>query len=58
MITSLQIMNIYQRLSIYGNNFVGSIYPYTVNPNALYAGLKNLIITYNILGKVINIDHV
>ena len=58
MITSLQIINKYQRKPIYVNNFRGLIYPYTINSNAVYNGLKNIIIIYNILGKAIKIDHV
>ena len=50
-------MNKYQRKSIHGNNFIGLIYPHTINLNAVYDGLENIIIIYNILGKVITIDH-
>ena len=51
-------MNKYQRKSINGNNFIVLIYPHTINLNAVNDGLENMIIIYNILGKVIKIDHV
>ena len=51
-------MNKYQRKPIYGNDFIGLIKSHIINPNAIYDGLKNIMIIYNILGKVIKIDHV
>ena len=50
-------MNKYQRKSIHGNNFIVSIQPQIINLNVVYDGLENMIIMYNILGKVIKIDH-
>ena len=51
-------MNKYQRKHIHENRFIVLIYPYTMNPNAAYAGFKSIIIIYNILGKIIKIDAV
>ena len=59
MITSLQIMNKYQRNPIYCSNFIDSIKPqlHTINQNDVYVGLKTIIIIYA-LGKFIKIDNV
>ena len=52
-------MNIKESKPIHVNNFRGLIKPHTINSNAVYNGLKILIIIYNIiLGKAMKIDHV
>ena len=51
-------MNNYQRNPIHAIDPIGLRKPHIMNPNAVHAGLKNIIMIYNALDKVIKIDHV
>ena len=51
-------MNKCQRNPIHGNSFVVLIQPHIINLNAVNDDLENMIIVYNLFGKVITTNHV